>query len=88
MRSDRISGQINLLLMAKGEWSTTQRRIIREYEKTGVQSKVAENLGITQQAVSRALRRSNWKEIHSIEESLRLVFGSADTWKHEGGEKE
>jgi len=83
-----ISGQINLLLMARGGWSATQRRIIREYEKTGIQSKVAENLGITQQAVSRALRRSNWKEIHGIEERLRQVFWSADPGMNDGGEGE
>ena len=71
-----VAGLINLLLMARGGWSATQRRIIREYERTGVQSKVAEDLGITQQAVSRVLARSRWKEIHGIEENLRGVLGS------------
>jgi predicted DNA-binding protein YlxM (UPF0122 family) len=69
-----IAGQINLILLLKRNWSARQRQVVREYERTKNQSIVAENLGITQQAVSKIINRSMWKEIKKIEENLSLVL--------------
>lgn len=69
-----IAGQVNLILLLKRNWSARQHQVVREYELTKNQSVVAENLGITQQAVSKILNRSMWKEIKTIEENLSLVL--------------
>jgi len=69
-----IVGQVNLILLLKRNWSARQRQVVREYERTKNQSVVAESLGITQQAVSKILNRSMWKEIKVIEENLSLVL--------------
>lgn len=69
-----ITGQINLILLLKRNWSQKQHQIVREYEKTRNQYDVAKKLGITQQAVSKALTRSMWKEIKSIEENLDHIL--------------
>ncbi len=44
-------------------WSHHQLNIIMKYEKFGKQEIVAGKLGITQQAVSDALKKANWKSI-------------------------
>ncbi len=69
-----VAGEINLLFLLKKGWSPGQRRILRECRKTGTQNRVAKALGITQQAVSKALNRSMWKEISSIEDDLNYVL--------------
>lgn len=71
-----IESQVNLILLLKSHWSETERRVIREYEKTGNQYKVAEVLGISQQAVSKNITKSYWKEIRLIEEKLNEVIES------------
>lgn len=69
-----VTGEINLLFLLKKGWSPSQYSILSEYRKTGTQKIVAEALGITQQAVSKALNRSMWKEISSIEDDLNYVL--------------
>ncbi len=69
-----VAGEINLLFLLKKGWSPGQRKILREYRKTGTQNMAAEALGITQQAVSKALNRSMWKEISGIEDDLNYVL--------------
>lgn len=69
-----ITGEINLILLLKKDWSGKQHLIVREYQKTGNQYKVAKALGVTQQAISKALSSSKWKEIGVIEEKLNLVL--------------
>jgi predicted DNA-binding protein YlxM (UPF0122 family) len=69
-----ISGQINLILLFKRNWSAKQHQIVGEYERTKTQYEVAKNLGITQQAVSKTLNRSMWKELKSIEENLNYIL--------------
>lgn len=69
-----VSGEINLLFLLKKGWSPSQHSILSEYRKTETQKIVAEALGITQQAVSKALNRSMWKEISSIEDDLNYVL--------------
>jgi len=69
-----ISGQINLILLLKRNWSVKQHQIVKEYEKAKNQYEAAKNLGITQQAVSKTLKRSMWKELKSIEENLNYIL--------------
>lgn len=70
MIDNSITGQVNLILLLKKNWSAHQNRIVREYKKTKNQYEVAKKLGTTQQSVSNTLNRSMWKEIKSIEEKL------------------
>lgn len=69
-----ITGQINLIFLFKKNWSATQYNIVREYEKTKKQSEVAKKLRITQQAVSKNLKRSMWKEIRTVEEKINFIL--------------
>jgi len=69
-----ISGQINLLLMLKRNWSDNRRRIVEEYERTKNQHEVATRLRITQQAVSKALTHCKWKQGRAIEQDLRYML--------------
>ncbi|MBC2696546.1 MAG: hypothetical protein HF982_14970 [Desulfobacteraceae bacterium] len=69
-----ITGQINLIFLIKKNRSATQYNIVREYEKTKKQSEVAKKLRITQQAVSKNLKRSMWKEIRTFEEKINFIL--------------
>lgn len=69
-----ITGQINLIFLIKKNWSATQYNTVREYEKTKKQSEVAKKLRITQQAVSKNLKRSMWKEIRTVEEKINFLL--------------
>ena len=71
-----ITGQINLIFLLKKNWSATQHNIVREYEKIKKQSEVADKLGITQQAVSKNLKHSMWKEIRTVEEKINFLLQS------------
>lgn len=65
-----MTGQINLLLLMKKHWSDKQHKVVRQYEKVKNQWEVAEQLNITQQAVSQTLRGVMWKEISAIEKEI------------------
>jgi len=69
-----VAGEINLIFFLKNGWSSRQRRILREYMNTGKQDMVAKSLNITQQAISKAIKRSMWKEISGIEDDLNHVL--------------
>lgn len=69
-----ITGQINLIFLIKKNWSATQYNTVREYEKIKKQSEVAKKLRITQQAVSKNLKRSMWKEIRTFEEKINFIL--------------
>ncbi|MDL1969985.1 MAG: SatD family protein [Candidatus Desulfofervidaceae bacterium] len=69
-----ITGQVNLISFIKRNWSPRQYQVIKAYEKIKNQQKVAERLGITQQAVSKILGYSGWKEISTVEESLNYIL--------------
>jgi len=71
-----IEGQVNLLLLFKSQWSQNEHRIIKEYERIRNQRKVAGLLGISQQAVSKVITKSYWKEINLIEGRLEKVIES------------
>ncbi|MCZ7382236.1 MAG: SatD family protein [Candidatus Methanoperedens sp.] len=69
-----ISGEINLILLFKKNLSAKQHLIVKEYKETGSQHEVAKKLGITQQAVSKALNRALWEEIRHIEQGLNYAL--------------
>lgn len=74
MIDSAITGQINLILLMKKNWSTKQHQIVKEYKNTENQDDVAKNLGISQQAVSKTLNLIMWKEIIGIEERLNHII--------------
>lgn len=65
-----FEGEINLMLLLRRERTSKQRQIIKEYELIKNQQEVARNLGISQQSVSLALRRSRWKLLKGLEDNL------------------
>lgn len=69
-----ITGQINLILLFKNKWSENQHKIVIKYEKNKNQYEVAKDLRISQQAVSKILIRSKWKDIKGIEEKLNYIL--------------
>lgn len=80
-----IAGQINLILLLKKNWSARQHQIVREYKIGKNQYDVAKNLGITQQAVSKTLNLSRWKEIKNIEDKLDYILHNYSQRQHVGG---
>ena len=64
----------NLLHILRGSWSNHQRRVVQFYEKFGNQRAVAKELGITQQAISDALRQAHWKELKRAENMIDKVL--------------
>lgn len=55
-------------------WSEHQNNVIRLYRELGRQKRVAERLGITQQAVSDILKRAHWREIKRAETLIEGVL--------------
>ncbi|MEN6329393.1 MAG: hypothetical protein ABFC91_03790 [Methanobacteriaceae archaeon] len=69
-----LSGLVNSVQLLKQGLSAKKRRIISEYVKTGKQSLAAQNLNMTQQGVSKALKSSNWREIIDGERKLQRAL--------------
>lgn len=69
-----VADEINLLLATRRRWTDRQREIIDYYERYGSQYDVAEELGITQQAVSKSLGKASWQMVQRIEERLGRVL--------------
>lgn len=70
-----VADEVNLLLFRKREWTDRQREVVRRYRELGAQEAVADELGVSQPAVSRALERAMWPTIREIEGRLRTTFG-------------
>lgn len=65
-----IAGAVNLLLFAREDWTEREREVQGMYRDGKSQEEIAGSLGITQQAVSQALRRIRWGETALLEASL------------------
>lgn len=65
-----IINVINVTLSYRERWNQKQRQVIKEYEITKNQKKVAKKYNISQQAVSNRLKTANWKAIKELEKSL------------------
>ncbi len=64
----------NLLHIIRSGWSNHQHRVVQLYEKLGKQKAVADELGITQQAISDALRQAHWKELKRAENMIGEIL--------------
>lgn len=69
-----IGGAINLILTIKKDWSQKEHQIVNETKKGKTQVEIAKELGITQQAVSKTLKRLMWKELEGLEKDLKSVM--------------
>lgn len=69
-----IADLVNLLLFRKRQWTDRQREVVALYDERGDQRSVADELGISQPAVSRALSRADRQPIREIEHRLRTTL--------------
>lgn len=69
-----VSDEINLLLARRQQWTDRQHEIISSYEQYENQYEVADQLGITQQAVSATLQQASWSMLRQVEERLHRVL--------------
>lgn len=70
-----LADQINLLLLRKADWTDRQHRVVARYDELGSQGAVADELDISQPAVSQALSRANYRVLRGIEGRLRETLG-------------
>lgn len=73
---DLLVDEINLITFVKSRWTERQMKIARLYRDLGVQTDVAEQLSISQQAVSKTLREARIKQILSIEDRINDALHS------------
>lgn len=69
-----LADEVNLLFLLKRRWTDRQRDIVRAYRDTESQGAVADELGVSQPAVSQALARASWPAVREIEGRLRSTF--------------
>lgn len=74
-----ISDEINMLLRWRVELSQRQREYLLAYETGGTQTAAADELGVTQQAVSKELRNIGWPFVSEIEARLATTLREYDT---------
>lgn len=67
-----VSGLTNALLALKSDWTVQQERVARSYELAQSQAAAARRLRVTQQAVSQALARMDYRRVRLIEDALVL----------------
>jgi hypothetical protein len=65
--------RVHAVLMRR--WTRAQLAAVRAMEDCRAQLAAAERLGITQQAVSDALRAAGWREVEAAERALRDWLG-------------
>jgi len=73
-----VSGLFNVLLTMRWSWSERQRAAVAAYRAFGSQEAAAERMGISQQAVSKALGSVDWRVYSQAEEALRETLSSLD----------
>lgn len=69
----------NLIHLVWSDWTNHQRLVVRSYEELHNQKMAAKRLGITQQAVSDALRQAHWKELNRAETMINKTLEKYDT---------
>lgn len=77
-----ISTQVCLLFLLRQYWNKRQYEIFCEYNKNISQKTIAEKMNISQQAVSKSLQQTTWKQYHILEHSIHEQFDQAEK---EGG---
>ena len=66
----------------RSEWTDHQRRVVQSYERLGNQKAAAKKLGVTQQAVSDALRQAHWRELTQAETVVDTLLERKEANKH------
>jgi hypothetical protein len=78
LRDGYLTDVANLLLTLRSDWTDRQFEVVTTYRETGSQTATADRLGVSQQAVSSALRRSNYARIDRAETHLRRMLAGDD----------
>ena len=73
-----VADEINLLVHLRRSWTDRQRDVVTRYERAGTQRAVAEELGVSQQAVSTVLQGASWPLIDTVESRLRRTLATYD----------
>ncbi|AGB16427.1 hypothetical protein Halru_1828 [Halovivax ruber XH-70] len=71
-----VADEVNLLLSLRESWTDRQREVVTRYERAPTQRAVADELGISQQAVSNTLQSASWPLIETIEGRLRETLSA------------
>lgn len=74
-----IEAGINLLLMAREDWTDRQRAMVAAYEETGTQEAVADRFDVSQQTVSATLRRADWRRLGRLEGDVNTALAGYET---------
>lgn len=61
------------------EWSAREAEFVRAYDELGRQGDVAERFDVSQQAVSKALRRARDHELHDARRAIAAWLAAAET---------
>ena len=83
-----IGACINLLLVAREDWTERQRAMVAAYEETGTQNAVADRFDVSQQTVSATLRRADWPRLSRLEGDVNETlarYASGDDDQEAGG---
>jgi tetratricopeptide (TPR) repeat protein len=83
-----VADEINLLLHVRGDWTDRQWEVASVRERVGTQTAAAEELDVTQQAVSNVLSGANWPLVHEVEERLRDTLAEYAESRSSDGEPE
>jgi hypothetical protein len=78
LRDGYLTDVANLILTLRGDWTARQFEVVTTYRETGNQTATADRLGVSQQSVSSALRRSHYGRIARAETHLRRMLAGAD----------
>lgn len=72
-----LAAATDLALTIRSDWTDREFDAVQAYRETGTQSAAAETLGVSQQAVSRALKRARWDRVsaagRAVDEALDAV---------------
>ncbi|MFC7200179.1 SatD family protein [Halospeciosus flavus] len=72
-----VADVVNLLLEQRHEWTDRQREVAERYRELGAQQAVADELDVSQQAVSRTLQQASWPLVSTVEERLQRTLDTA-----------
>lgn len=71
-----VADETNLLLERRAEWTDRQREVVAVRETVDTQTAAAEQLGVTQQAVSNVLAGADWPLVCAVESRLLETLAS------------
>ncbi len=77
-RDDLLGGLVSAVLELRGGWSEHQRKVATARASVERQADVAARLGVTQQAVSDALRRSSYWQVERLERRIRAALAGME----------